>query len=184
MAFKNFVRLKYWPINPHHMVKDSPRFEKKIKAIQRKLPHFPDGRIDYSQADTALVLTIFIKYNDEILLLKRSDKVAHYRGKWNTVTGYLDEDKPIKDKALEELSEEIGLTNDYIESMVTGETYEFVDKVVKKTWIVHPVLVKVKEKMEVTINWEHTEYKWIKYTELQTYDIVPNIDKTLRRVLK
>ena len=77
----------------------------KIQEFADKLPKFDDGRIDYSNSDTAPVITVFVKYKDKILLLKRSNKVNNYPSKWNTVSGYLDEVKPIKNKILEELSE-------------------------------------------------------------------------------
>ena len=69
-----------------------------LRELAKKLPKFPDGRIDYSNSDTALVITVFIKNKDKILLLKRSSKVSTYQGKWNTVAGYIDEPKPIREK--------------------------------------------------------------------------------------
>ena len=80
-----------------------------LKKFSKKLPHFEDGRINYSDSNEAPVVTIFVKYKNEILLLKRSDKVRTYREKWNTIAGYLDEVKPLKEKVLEELREEIGV---------------------------------------------------------------------------
>jgi isopentenyldiphosphate isomerase len=127
-----------------------------IKEFSEKLPHFPDGRINYSNSDIAPVVTCFLKDKDKILLLKRSDKVRTYKGKWNTVAGYLDEPKTIREKALEK----------------------------HKTWITCPVLIELKNKPEIKLDWEHTEYKWINPEELISFDIVPKLDKSLRRVLK
>lgn len=62
------------------------------------LPHFPDGRIDYSHASKAPVVIIFVKHKGKILLLKRSSKVRAYKGKWQVVAGYLDEVKPLREK--------------------------------------------------------------------------------------
>jgi len=75
----------------------------RVKEFAKKLPKFPDGRIDYTNSDTSLVLTVFIKYKDKILILKRSNKVGTYQGKWNTVTGYLDEPKPLIEKSKEDM---------------------------------------------------------------------------------
>jgi len=71
---------------------------KLLKEFSKKLPKFEDGRINYSCSDEAPVITIFVRYKDKILLLKRSDKVAAYKGKWNTIAGYLDEIRPNKRK--------------------------------------------------------------------------------------
>ena len=82
-----------------------------IKEFSERLPKFSDGRIDYSNSNIAPVIIVFIKYKNKILLLKRSDKVRIYQGKWNTVAGYLDEIKPIQEKALEEIQEETKIDN-------------------------------------------------------------------------
>ena len=155
----------------------------KIKEFAKKLPKFPDGRIDYTHSDTALVLTVFIKYKDKILLLKRSDKVGTYKGKWNTVAGYIDEPKPLIKKIMEEISEELGITEDNISSYKLGESFEFTDTRAKKTWIVHPAKVELKTDPDIKLDWEHAEYKWIKPEELEKFDTVPNLNLSLKRGL-
>ena len=150
-----------------------------IKEFAKKLPRFPDSRIDYSNSDTAPVIRIFLKYKDEFLLLKRSEKVRTYQGKWNAVAGYLDEVKPIRKKVLEEIKEELGVTEDDILSIRIGETFEFTDNIIKKTWIVHPILAKLKNKPDIKLDWEHTEHKWIKLEELGSFDTVPHLSRGL-----
>jgi len=154
-----------------------------IRRFAEKLPRFPDGRIDYSNSDTAPVITVFIVYNDEILLLKRSEDVRTYKGKWNTIAGYLDELKPVYNKILEELREEVGLTEDNILSYHLGESFTFTDKSIGKTWIVHPACVILKEKPVIKLDWEHTEYRWIKPMDLDKFDTVPNIRESFDRIL-
>jgi len=156
---------------------------KLLRELAEKLPRFPDGRIDYSNSDVAPVITIFIRYGDKILLLRRSDKVGTYKGKWNTVAGYLDEVKPIREKVLEELLEEVRIREDEVSSINFGESYEFVDQLISRTWIVYPVLVDLKERPEIKLNWEHEEYKWIDPKELKNYDTVPKLEESLKRVL-
>jgi len=163
------------------------REQKILKTIKRfagKLPSFPDGRIDYSDSDIAPVITVFIKYKDKILLLKRSDKVRTYQGKWNTVAGYLDELKPIRNKVLEEIQEELGINEDNVLSIHIGESYEFTDIEINKTWIVQPVLAVLKNEPEVKLDLEHTECKWIKPEELKDFDTVPKLNKSLKAVFK
>ncbi len=152
---------------------------KTIEKFSEKLPEFPDGRIDYSKSDVAPIITVFVKHETDILLLKRSNKVLTYRGKWNVVAGYLDELKPIREKVLEELNEELGIGKDEIVSIRLGKPYEFTDPDINKTWIFHPIVVELKEKPEIKLDWEHTEFQWIKKEELTTFDIVPKLDKGL-----
>lgn len=162
---------------------DEQKMLETIKQFAEKLPKFPDGRIDYSNSDTAPVITIFIKHQDKILLLKRSDKVRTYQEKWNTVAGYLDEIKPIQEKVLEEIREELGIERDNnILSIHLGESYQFTDTEVKKTWIVHPVLIKLRNKPEIKLDWEHTEYKWIKPEEIKNFGSVSNLENSLEKI--
>ena len=160
--------------------------QKILKAIEefaKKLPKFSDGRIDYSNSDTAPVITVFVKYKDKILLLKRSNKVSTYQGKWNTVTGYLDEPKPLHKKIMEEIKEETGISEDNISSHRFGEPYRFTDQTVNKTWIVYPVTVELRNIPEIKLDWEHTEYRWIKPEELKKFDIVPKVNESLKKAL-
>ena len=154
-----------------------------IEELAKKLPKFADGRINYSDSDTAPVITVFLKYKGKILILKRSDKVSFYQRKWNTVAGYIDELKPIQEKITEEISEETGVKKEDILSHKIGKSYTFTDPLVNKTWIVIPAIVELKIKPKIKLDWEHTEYKWIKPEDLKKFDIVPKIDESLNRAI-
>jgi hypothetical protein len=80
------------------------------------------------------------------------------------------------------LREELEIEENNILSIRLGERYKLIDK--GKTWIVHPVLVKLKSWPEIKLDWEHVEYKWIKPGELKKFDIVPKLDESLKRALK
>ncbi|MBI2208168.1 NUDIX domain-containing protein [Candidatus Woesearchaeota archaeon] len=154
-----------------------------IRDFYNKLPKFPDGRINYADSDIAPVVTIIVKYKDEILLLKRSNNVSTYRGKWQVVAGYLDEVRPLKEKVLEELKEEVSITKKQIKKIKYGDYFESIDKKIGKTWLVNPVLAELKEKPEIKLNREHTKFKWIEPEEIEKFDIVPNLKESMKRVL-
>lgn len=154
---------------------DEKHYEKLIRNLSLNHPKTSDGRIDYTNADTAAVLTIFIKHNDKILLLRRSKQVLTYKGKWNTVAGYLDELVPIEKKIFEELHEELQIKKHDISSIRIGSHFEFHDPTIQKIWIVFPVLVTLHHKPEIKLDREHTEYRWIDPKEIDTFDTVPNI---------
>lgn len=146
------------------------------------LPRFPDGRIDYRTANTALVLTCFVTHGDELLLLKRSDKVAAYQGKWNAVAGYIDEPKPFVDKVMEEVREELGIDHAYIDEFRVGIPHKIDDEELQKTWIIVPARIELSEKTKIKLDWEHTESKWIKQAELGAYDVVPGLQVSFEAV--
>lgn len=148
----------------------------------RHLPRFPDGRIDFSQSEKAPVVTCFVRWQHRILLLKRSAAVRTYQGKWGTVAGYIDEPRPVGEKALQELHEELGITSDQVSAVRVGSPYQFFDSEARKTWVVHPVMVELKEKAGLRLDREHTEYAWIRPQEIADYETVPMLDESLRRV--
>jgi isopentenyldiphosphate isomerase len=159
--------------------------KKIIKKFSKKLPHFQDGRIDYSRSDTAPVLTVFIAYQNKFLLLKRSSNVRTYQHKWNTVAGYLDDpNQTIFEKILEELNEELQITKKQISSYSFGQSYQFTDENNGKTWIVYPTIVTLSEKPHITLDREHTEYTWITADEIKKYDTIPNLKKSMKRAIK
>lgn len=156
-----------------------------IQDFSKKLPHFSDGRIDYSQSDIAPVLTVFVTYKEKFLLLKRSTNVCTYQKKWNTVAGYLDNPKQtLFEKILEELNEELSITKDHISSYSFGQKYTFTDETNNKTWIVHPTLVTLSKKPTITLNSEHTKYTWISPNEINEFDTVPNLKKSMKRAVR
>ncbi|MBM3209542.1 NUDIX domain-containing protein [Candidatus Shapirobacteria bacterium] len=158
-------------------------FENVLREFSERLPRFSDGRIDYSDSNKAPVLTCFVRFNNKILLLKRSDKVRVYQGLWNSVAGYLDEFRPLEEKALEELREELGITADIIKQTKLGQPYELTDNKANRTWVIFPVLVELNREPVIKLDWEHTDYKWIDPDDLKSFDIVPDLDKTLAQVL-
>ena len=130
------------------------------------------------------MITVFAKFKDKILILKRNNKVRVYQNKWNTVAGYLNELKPVREKVLEEIKEELGINKNNIFTVHFDQPYEFTDSKINKTWIIHPVLVEFQEEPEIKLDWEHAEYKWTKPGELKNSDIVPKLEERLKRVLK
>lgn len=158
--------------------------QKILEEFAKKLPKFPDGRIDYSNSDAAAVVIIFVRWNDKILLLKRSDKVRAYQDKWSTVAGYLDELRPIEDKVLEELLEEAGISAKLIAAVKIGTTYTFSDREIHKKWIRVPVIVDLLEKPIIRLDWEHTEWQWIDPQKLAEYDTEMRLDLTWQHAQK
>lgn len=98
------------------------------------------------------------------------------------MAGYLDEVKPVRDKVLKELEEEVGVEENDISSITFGETWEFRDPDIRKTWLIKPVLVELKRKPMVKLDWEHTEYKYIEPSELKSFDIVPNLEESWKKI--
>ena len=126
------------------------------------------------------VCTCFIMYEDKILILKRSNKVGTYKGKWAGVSGYIETWETADVTALKEIQEETGLGKGDIRFVRKGEFIRIVDG--DKCFIVHPYLFESK-KPDIKLDWEHTDYKWIEPENISEYDTVPLLEEGLKKVL-
>lgn len=159
--------------------------QKTLKKFDQELPHFPDGRINYLGAKTALAVGIVVVSGDTVLLVKRSQEVSFYPGKWDWVSGFIDEAKPLEKFVEQELREETGITAEAIDDMYFAETIKQPDEDIGKTWLICPVVVTLTDQIEPVLNWEASEYAWVQPKQLAHYDTVPgvagNIIATLER---
>lgn len=167
-------------------ISNKTKFRKEMSEYLRNLPRFPDGRLDYSQSPKAPVISCFLEFNGQILLLKRSTRVGYYPGVWGVITGFLDRsDLGVVETAQNELKEEIGVSQDEIKNLFVGESYEFKDETLEnKTWIIYPILVKLERKPKVTLDWENEKYVWTTPSDLDKYETLPGLKKSLSKVLK
>jgi len=138
--------------------------------------------VDESKDSTQeiLVCTCFLRYDNKILILKRSDKVGTYQGKWAGVSGYIESWETAEVTALKEIREETGLGKGDISYVRTGEPVSVVDG--DNCFIVHPFLFDSKTP-EIKLDWEHVDYKWIEPIKIQDFDTVPLLEDALKSVL-
>ncbi|MFC2006301.1 NUDIX domain-containing protein [Chloroflexota bacterium] len=126
------------------------------------------------------VVTCFLESKRRILLLRRSDQVGSYQGRWAGVSGYIESSADAQ--ALLEILEETGLFGEHLKLGKRGELLAVDDEELGTRWIVHPYLFHIKDRKRIKIDWEHTEIKWIKPKDLAKYDTVPMLRETLARV--
>lgn len=127
------------------------------------------------------VVTCFLESDGKILLLRRSRQVGSYRGKWAGVSGYVE--SPPDKQAVIEIDEETGLEAGDIRLLKQGESIVITDEDLGTKWVVHPFLFHVNIPEKVKIDWEHKEFKWINPADIDKYDTVPGLKKTLERVI-
>ena len=106
-----------------------------------------------------------------------------YPGHWNGISGFLDDNKSLKEKVWEELKEEVGLSKKHIVSINPGTVFDQEEPKYKKTWIVHPVLVKVNTD-KIKLDWEAQNYKWLKLAEVKKLKLLPGFDQVLKALFK
>ena len=119
---------------------------------------------------------------DEILLLRRSQQVGTYRGRWAGVSGYIEKKQEPLAQAYAEIEEETGVARDDLTLLRAGEPLEVVDAEAGRRWIVHPFLFAVAQPDKIRTDWEHVETRWVRPQDVGDYETVPQLAQTLRRV--
>lgn len=123
------------------------------------------------------IVTSFLFKDGKILLLKRSDKVGTFRGKWAGVSGFIEDENSLE-AALREIKEETGVDSKYLELLKIGIPFDINDTVNDTIWSINPFLFLFKGE-EINIDWEHDTFEWVYPNEMDNYDVVTNLKKTL-----
>jgi len=130
------------------------------------------------------IVTSFIKNSDRILILKRSDKVKSMKCLWAGVSGIIEKNdtSPLA-RAKTEILEETGINEEGIELLKANERIKIEAAQYKNhEWNIFPFLFKTKNP-EIKLNWENSEFKWIKPNEIKNYETVPELEKILFSLL-
>jgi len=129
------------------------------------------------------IVTSFIKNNDKLLILKRSEKVKSMKGLWAGISGIIENNEIPLQRAKIEIFEEVGITEDKIKLIKsTKEMRINAPQYKNHEWEVFPFLFE-SEKPNVSLNWENSEFRWIEVQELKNYDTVPSLEKVLFNLL-
>ncbi|WP_227352774.1 NUDIX domain-containing protein [Haladaptatus salinisoli] len=128
--------------------------------------------------DETHVVTCFLRNRGEVLLLRRSDEVGSYSGRWGGVAGHAEDDPDAL--AREEIEEETGLL-DACEFVRSGDPFEVVDESLDARWVVHPYLFDCASR-DATTDWETTEAEWVPPTEILRRETVPDLWTSYERV--
>jgi isopentenyldiphosphate isomerase len=127
------------------------------------------------------VITCFPSYRGQILLLKRSDEVETYPGKWGTVTGFLEHDS-VEEQCIRELVDELGIEEEHVMNIERGESFVFSDDDME--WKVNPLVAHLDIEDDFRLNFENEDYMWIDPADITLYDTVPRLDSSMKRALK
>ena len=127
------------------------------------------------------VVTIFLARRGEILLLKRSEQVGTYQGRWAGVSGYLESDDPVQ-QAWTEIGEELGLGPGQAALEIAGEPLEVRDPDAGRLWVVHPFRFRLLSDARPRLDREHVEMRWCAPQAIQEKDAVPGLWEAWCRV--
>jgi translation initiation factor 2B subunit (eIF-2B alpha/beta/delta family) len=137
-----------------------------------------DGGRRENEPDERHVVTVFLRNAGEILLIRRSDRVGTYAGRWGAVSGYAEGDPD--GAARWEIDEETGLA-DAVTLVRRGDPVRFTDDELDVRWVVHPFLFDCTERA-VDPNEEVREAAWVPPTVMLRGETVPELWTAYDRV--
>ena len=130
------------------------------------------------------IVTSFIKNDDKILILKRSDKVKSMKCLWAGVSGIIEKnDITPLERAKIEIFEETGINENEIELLKSiGQLKIESTQYKNHEWNIFPFLFEAKNP-EIKLNWENSDFNWIEPNEIKNYETVPELEKILFSLL-
>ena len=129
------------------------------------------------------IVTSFIKNDDKILILKRSDKVKSMKCLWAGISGIIENNETPLTRAKIEIFEEAGIHEVQIELLKAIQQIKISSPQYKNhEWNIFPFLFKAKNP-EIKLNWENLEFEWIEPNEIKNYETVPELEKILFSLL-
>lgn len=139
------------------------------------------GQTDFTNLRFAPVINCVLRHQNKFLVVKRSKKLNFYPGYWSGISGFLDDNKTLKEKVIAEIKEELGIPKDKITKIKLAGIFHQEEPTYKKVWIVHPVLVDVKT-TTVKLDWEAKEFTWLTIPEIKKLKLLPGFSKVLKKL--
>ncbi|MGY5143807.1 MAG: NUDIX domain-containing protein [Candidatus Nitrosopumilus sp. bin_32a] len=129
------------------------------------------------------IVTSFIRNDDKLLILKRSNKVKSMKGLWAGISGIIENNEDPFTRAKIEIFEEVGITEDKITLIKSSEEIRINSPQYKNhEWEIFPFLFE-SNNPTIKLNWENSDFKWINIEELENYETVPSLQKVLFNLL-
>ena len=128
------------------------------------------------------IVTSFLENSGKILLLRRSEKVKSMKNLWAGISGIIEgNEEPIK-RAEIEIFEEVGFKKSNIILLKQGDIIKIESpQYTNHQWEVYPFLFSC-DKIEVKLNWENSDSRWVDRSKLSNFETVPSLDKVLARL--
>jgi 8-oxo-dGTP pyrophosphatase MutT (NUDIX family) len=152
------------------------------KALE-KYGLYEGKAVNYTHADQAPIVMCTVVCGDEILLVKRGHGLADAEGYWSTVNGFIDENKPVKEIAQQEVREELELDVG-LDDIKVAKSYTLENPKEKRKYIVFACLITLKSKPRIVLDREHTDFVWTTREQLNSYDTLDDLPYAIDTALK
>ena len=136
------------------------------------------GTVELPDVQATPVVSVVLRNRARILIVRRSEDVGSFRGRWSAVSGYLEGREDPKHRATQEVREETGLRG--LTFRATGAPILARDNA--RMYVVHPFLFDAPNR-QVRLDWENVEHRWIRPEELDRFDTVPRLSEVVATLL-
>lgn len=137
------------------------------------------GTVDAPHLVERAVVTSFLERDGRILVVRRSDRVGSFRGKWSGVSGFLEGPDP-EAHARREVEEETRITD--LTRLATGPVVRSRGQDTT-IYAIHPFRFAA-PRGDVRLDWENVESRWVDPEEMAALDGVPNLVSAYRATLR
>lgn len=136
------------------------------------------GTVELPDVRATPVVSVVLRNRGRILIVRRSEEVGSFRGRWSAVSGYLEGREDPRHRATREVREETGLKG--LTFRAAGPPVLARDNA--RMYVVHPFLFEA-PKRQVRLDWENVEHRWIRPEELRHFETVPRLPEVVAAVL-
>ncbi len=137
------------------------------------------GRLELADVDRRPVVSAFLRNRGRFLVVRRSDKVGTFQGRWSAISGYIEGREDPRTRAAQEIREETGVHGARFRRAAEPLFTRHEDTAFE----VHPFLFDAPDR-RVRLDWENLEYRWILPSDLANLDTVPRLGTVLERLLE
>src|SRR5438046_297723 len=137
------------------------------------------GPVELPGVRATPVVTAVLRNRGRILIVRRSEKVGSFRGRWSAISGHLEGREDPKDRAVQEVREETGLQR----LSFRAARAPILARHDATMYVVHPFLFDVASR-RVRLDWENVEHRWVRNAEeLDRFQTVPRLKDVVAAVL-
>jgi len=138
------------------------------------------GTVELPDVRATPVVTAVLRNRGRILIVRRSEKVGSFRGRWSAISGHLEGREDPKARAVQEVREETGLRR--LAFRAAGAP--ILARHDETVYVVHPFLFDVASR-RVRLDWENVEHRWVRPgEELDRLQTVPRLKDVVASVLR
>tara|TARA_R110000824_G_scaffold129472_5_gene290724 strand:+ start:589 stop:972 length:384 start_codon:yes stop_codon:yes gene_type:complete len=122
-----------------------------------------------SESKFKAAMVVVLNEENKVLILKRMPGSHWMSEKWAFPGGHIEKNEIALEAAHREVKEETSLTLDNIHKLKELEEVM--------------VYYSTSQSGRVKIDFEHTDWTWVSYSELDDYDTTPNLKQTVKQAL-